>query len=1017
MSDGSTPGQPESNAPGLSALAYRAGTYASFYADMIARLHTQSIPSGPNTGTRPLAALTTRAADDPVIALLDACAVVCDVLTFYQERIANEAFLRTAIERRSVLELARAIGYELAPGVAASTYLAFTIDNSAGAPPSTTVPAGTKVQSIPAQGGLPQTFETSTDLQAAGAWNALTPRMTRPQDLAICGGALWLLGISTSFPASTPGLVDLLQLAPPVAPMPIFAQPGAAALGATPVSAAPPPQPAPVSRRTSTVSIAPLSDATILAANLGSVPAVPARQVFFAGIGLSIKTGDRLLFVGQSSAGPQALAFIANGVVEEPALARTTVTLTAQPQTPPPFAPAATAAERSAVPALALQSGPQGPLPFTQSNLQTALFSNELPDSTLGGVIALNAWNDQLVDRAANYQAPPPAPPVDRGAFVLRAKAGVFGSSAPSWASLPLQLRYTTTYTTNPADAKSAVSVSPPYPAPGWDVPNGPSIWTDSGGNVLTNGTVRLDRVVPGLLDGGWALLEAFEPGDAARTQVAYRVRSIDERVVTDYALSLRTASLALSDLSGSIAPSGDDFAADFGVRNTTVYLQSQGLALAEVPIDDPLQPGDTSIVLDGMVLGLTNGLPIAVSGMLVDPPGVPGSEILFISQIVHSNRFTTLTFTTGLVNGYVRQSVTINANVVAATNGESVTEILGSGDASQARQSFTLKRPPLTYVSAATASGVQSTLAVRVNGILWNEQQSLYGLSNGDRAFAVRIADDGTTTVTFGDGSSGSRLPTGSQNVVAAYRTGIGSSGNTGAGTIKILQSKPLGVKSAANPVTAADAADPESLANARVNAPLRVLTLDRIVSLDDYESFALAFAGVGKAQAVVLWNGATQIIGITVADAAGNSPAPTSALLQNLAQAIDAARSPGQPVVISGFAQVLFNLSAALLIDPAYQTDTVRTAVSAAILANFSFAARAFAQSVTAAELFSTIQAVPGIIAVTLTQLYVSTAPADAPPPVLLAAGAAVDAGVVTPAALLLVNPAGLTLTEMAP
>jgi len=1007
MSNATTPAQPESNAPGLSALAYRAGTYASFYADMIARLHTQSIPSGPNAGTRPLAALTTRAADDPAIALLDACAVVCDVLTFYQERIANEAFLRTAIERRSVLELARAIGYELAPGVAASTYLAFTIDNSAGAPPSTTVPAGTKVQSIPAQGGLPQTFETSTDLQAAGAWNALTPRMTRPQDLAICAGALWLLGISTSFPPSTPGLVDLLQLAPP----------DAIALAPTPVSAAPPPQPAPVSRRTSTVSIAPLSDATILDANLGSVPAVPARQVFFAGTGLTIKSGDRLLFVGQSDAGPQALAFIANDVLEEPALARTTVTLTAQPQTPPAFAPAATAPEPPAVPALAPQSGPQGPLPFTQSNLQAALFSNELPDSTLGGVIALNAWDDQLVDRAANYQPPPPAPPGDRGAFVLRAKAGVFGSSAPSWASLPLQLRYTTTYTTNPADTKSAVSVSPPYPAPGWDVPNGPSVWTDSGGNVLTNGTVRLDRVVPGLLDGGWALLEAFEAGDAARTQVAYRIRSIDERVVTDYALSLRTASLALSDLSGSIAPSGDDFAADFGVRNTTVYLQSEGLALAEVPIDDPLQPGDTSIVLDGMVLGLTNGLPIAVSGTLVDPPGVPANEILFISQIVHSNRFTALTFTTGLVNGYVRQSVTINANAVAATNGESVTEILGSGDASQARQSFTLKRPPLTYVSAATASGVQSTLAVRVNGILWNEQPSLYGLSNGDRAFAVRIADDGTTTVTFGDGSSGSRLPTGSQNVVAAYRTGIGSSGNTGVDTIKILQSKPLGVKSAANPVTAAHAADPESLANARVNAPLRVLTLDRIVSLDDYESFALAFAGVGKAQAVVLWNGATQIIGITVADAAGNSPAPTSALLQNLAQAIDAARSPGQPVVIAGFAQVLFNLSAALLIDPAYQTDAVRTAVSAAILANFSFAARAFAQSVTAAELFSTIQAVPGVIAVTLTQLYVSTGPANAPPPVLYAAGAAVNAGVVTPAQLLLVNPAGLTLTEMAP
>ena len=48
-----------------------------------------------------------------------ACACVADVLGFYQERIANEGYLRTATERRSVLELARTIGYELKPGVAA----------------------------------------------------------------------------------------------------------------------------------------------------------------------------------------------------------------------------------------------------------------------------------------------------------------------------------------------------------------------------------------------------------------------------------------------------------------------------------------------------------------------------------------------------------------------------------------------------------------------------------------------------------------------------------------------------------------------------------------------------------------------------------------------------------------------------------------------------------------------------------------------------------------------------------
>src|SRR6185436_1009485 len=132
-------------------------------------------------GTQPLGALTTRATDDPAIALADAWATVGDVLTFYSERIANEGFLRTATERRSVLELARAIGYELQPGVAASTSLAFTVDEPVGPPgpvplpTRVTVPAGTPVQSVPQQGELPQTFETSTAIEARVAWNALRP--------------------------------------------------------------------------------------------------------------------------------------------------------------------------------------------------------------------------------------------------------------------------------------------------------------------------------------------------------------------------------------------------------------------------------------------------------------------------------------------------------------------------------------------------------------------------------------------------------------------------------------------------------------------------------------------------------------------------------------------------------------------------------------------------------------------------------------------------------------------------
>src|SRR5580692_4550345 len=149
------------NPPGLPAITYRAGIWATFKASMLARLSSAEYPA--------LAALKTRDDDDFTIALLDATSVVLDILTFYQERLANESYLRTATQLRSLTELARLIGYQPAPGVAASTYLAFSLKAATGLPPSTatsaiTIPQGTQVQSVPAQGQKPQTFETSADI-------------------------------------------------------------------------------------------------------------------------------------------------------------------------------------------------------------------------------------------------------------------------------------------------------------------------------------------------------------------------------------------------------------------------------------------------------------------------------------------------------------------------------------------------------------------------------------------------------------------------------------------------------------------------------------------------------------------------------------------------------------------------------------------------------------------------------------------------------------------------------------
>ncbi|NER82508.1 MAG: putative baseplate assembly protein, partial [Leptolyngbya sp. SIO1D8] len=164
--------QATANRPGLDALIYRVGTHESFLQTMLARLSSQERLA--------LTQLKTRLPEDFSIALLDAWATVADVLTFYQERIANEGYLRTATERRSILELARLVGYQLRPGVSASVYLAFTLEKDFN-DEKVFIPAGTQAQSVPQPGELPQTFETEKDEPARTDWNQLQPRLTRPQ--------------------------------------------------------------------------------------------------------------------------------------------------------------------------------------------------------------------------------------------------------------------------------------------------------------------------------------------------------------------------------------------------------------------------------------------------------------------------------------------------------------------------------------------------------------------------------------------------------------------------------------------------------------------------------------------------------------------------------------------------------------------------------------------------------------------------------------------------------------------
>lgn len=240
---------------------------------------------------------------------------------------------------------------------------------------------------------------------------------------------------------------------------------------------------------------------------------------------------------------------------------------------------------------------------------------------------------------------------------------------------------------------------------------------------------------------------------------------------------------------------------------------------------------------------------------------------------------------------------VRVLGNVVTAVRGQTVArEVLGSGDAAEAFQSFRLKKKPLTWVSDASAGrGRRPQLDVTVDGRYWAWVETLYGAGPNDRVFVVAMDADGTATIGFGDGATGSRLPSGVANVVAGYRFGAGAA-KPPPGAIKQAATAIKDLTRVWSPLAPFGGADAESADAIRTTAPAAMLSLGRAVSVADYVALTRAFSGVLNAAVVERWDPERLCVTIDVAIIA-DSGDPSSDLANYLLQ-----RSvPGVPVTVT--------------------------------------------------------------------------------------------------------------------
>ena len=196
-------------------------------------------------------------------------------------------------------------------------------------------------------------------------------------------------------------------------------------------------------------------------------------------------------------------------------------------------------------------------------------------------------------------------------------------------------------------------------------------------------------------------------------------------------------------------------------------------------------------------------------------------------------------------------------------------------------------------------------------------------------------------------------------------------------------------------------------------------MLTLDRIVSVQDYEDFARAFAGIGKARARVMRDGEHNLVHLTVASATGGPVNETDPIYQSLSAALERFQDPTSRVRIQSFELLQFAVGAQVLIDkPTYRPADVLAAATASLLDRFSFQNQEFAQFLLNSQVIAAIQQVPGVISVRLTQFCLVGDSGVHDGLAALPAGWSSDAKVlatIKPAQLLLIDTNNVRLTEM--
>ncbi len=249
-------------------------------------------------------------------------------------------------------------------------------------------------------------------------------------------------------------------------------------------------------------------------------------------------------------------------------------------------------------------------------------------------------------------------------------------------------------------------------------------------------------------------------------------------------------------------------------------------------------------------LVALATPTPSTVTNVLIEDGNQQGSPATSQGADPNGNMTLTVTGPNTLV-----APVRVLANTFQVSEGKTVKlEVLGSGDASAASQTFSLQHAPLTYVPDPAGGTPKTTLQVSVDGAPWTPADNFFGAGPNDRIYVVQHDAAQGTTIRFGNGKRGARLPTGRGNVTASYRYGAGTDVPPPMTLATMVTAQP-GIGSVRNPAPLTPGAPAPDVETVRDGGPKSVQHIDRAVTAGDFEAIAM-HNGATWSRATIVWD-----------------------------------------------------------------------------------------------------------------------------------------------------------------